>query len=130
MIALDLRIHWRIIRLAKLVSCLVLPSNQTLLEGPSLSLTLARAPNLVFHPTPTAAKIKGCRVIAIAGSEEKNRWLRETCGIDETLNYKDPNFKAYFRKKVGYCKPISLFDVILSVCLVTRADNGILHGVC
>lgn len=34
------------------------------------------------------ARIKGCRVVAIAGSDEKNRYLRDELGVDATINYK------------------------------------------
>ena len=34
------------------------------------------------------AKIKGCRVIGIAGSDEKNQYLRDEIGVDVTINYK------------------------------------------
>ena len=34
------------------------------------------------------AKIKGCRVIGIAGSEEKCRWIQEELGFDGAINYK------------------------------------------
>jgi NADPH-dependent curcumin reductase CurA len=34
------------------------------------------------------AKIKGCRVVGIAGSDEKSRYLREELGVDFTINYK------------------------------------------
>lgn len=34
------------------------------------------------------AKIKGCRTVGIAGSDEKNRYLREEIGVDATINYK------------------------------------------
>jgi NADPH-dependent curcumin reductase CurA len=34
------------------------------------------------------AKIKGCRVVASAGSDEKVRWLREEAGVDAAFNYK------------------------------------------
>lgn len=34
------------------------------------------------------AKIKGCRVVGSAGSEEKIAWLSEEAGIDAALNYK------------------------------------------
>ena len=34
------------------------------------------------------AKIKGCRVIASAGSDDKLQWLKDECGVDETINYK------------------------------------------
>jgi NADPH-dependent curcumin reductase CurA len=35
------------------------------------------------------AKIKGCRVVASAGSEEKLRWLRDEAGVDAAINYKE-----------------------------------------
>jgi NADPH:quinone reductase len=34
------------------------------------------------------AKIKGCRVVGIAGSDEKNKYLREEIGVDAAINYK------------------------------------------
>jgi len=33
------------------------------------------------------AKIKGCRVIGIAGGSEKWQWLKERCCVDETIDY-------------------------------------------
>lgn len=37
------------------------------------------------------AKIKGCRVVGIAGSDEKCSWLTEELGFDTTINYKTQN---------------------------------------
>jgi NADPH:quinone reductase len=34
------------------------------------------------------AKIKGCRVVGIAGSDEKNRYLTEELGVDVAINYR------------------------------------------
>src|SRR5438552_1486583 len=34
------------------------------------------------------AKIKGCRVIGSAGSDEKLAWLRQEAGVEHTINYK------------------------------------------
>jgi len=34
------------------------------------------------------AKIKGCRVIGIAGGAEKCAWLRDQCGLDAAIDYK------------------------------------------
>lgn len=34
------------------------------------------------------AKIKGCRVVGIAGGEEKCRYVRETLGFDDCIDYK------------------------------------------
>jgi NADPH:quinone reductase len=39
------------------------------------------------------AKIKGCRVVGIAGSDEKNAYLTDELHIDETINYKTANVK-------------------------------------
>jgi hypothetical protein len=34
------------------------------------------------------AKLKGCRVIGSAGSDEKVKWLQDECGVDVAINYK------------------------------------------
>ena len=34
------------------------------------------------------AKIKGCRLVGVAGSDEKNRYLRDELGADAVVNYK------------------------------------------
>lgn len=43
-------------------------------------------------------KIKGARVLAIAGSDEKLQWLKEL-GCDVVLNYKAADFKEKFDKE-------------------------------
>lgn len=47
-------------------------------------------------------KIKGCRVVGIAGSSEKCAWLKDI-GYDVALNYKSPTFRDEFLEatKVG-----------------------------
>lgn len=42
------------------------------------------------------AKLKGARVVGIAGSDDKVQWLKEL-GCDEALNYKDPEYAAKFK---------------------------------
>lgn len=42
------------------------------------------------------AKLRGCRVVGIAGSEEKCEWLKKDLGFDAALNYKSENFKKEF----------------------------------
>jgi NADPH-dependent curcumin reductase CurA len=44
------------------------------------------------------AKLKGAKVLGIAGSQDKVTWLKEL-GCDEALNYKDANFASDFRAK-------------------------------
>ena len=44
------------------------------------------------------AKIKGCRVVGIAGSDDKCAWLVNELGIDAAINYKTQNVAAELRK--------------------------------
>lgn len=39
------------------------------------------------------AKIKGCRVVGIAGSDEKNRYLTAELGVDQVINYKTADIR-------------------------------------
>ncbi|KAI0516707.1 hypothetical protein F5B22DRAFT_176444 [Xylaria bambusicola] len=39
------------------------------------------------------AKLRGCRVVGIAGSDEKCDWLKNELGFDAALNYKKDTFK-------------------------------------
>jgi len=45
------------------------------------------------------AKIHGCRVVGIAGSDEKNTYLEKELGFDATINYKTENVKASLKEK-------------------------------
>lgn len=47
-------------------------------------------------------KIYGAKVIGIAGTEDKCRWLTEGLKIDAALNYKNPSFREEFKKTVGH----------------------------
>lgn len=40
------------------------------------------------------AKIQGCRVVGIAGSDDKCKWLTETAGFDAAINYKSEDVGA------------------------------------
>ena len=42
------------------------------------------------------AKLKGAKVLGLAGSDEKVAWLKEL-GCDDALNYKDPEFTQKFK---------------------------------
>lgn len=44
------------------------------------------------------AKLQGCRVVGVAGTPEKCRWLTEELGFDAAINYRDGDLKeAYGR---------------------------------
>lgn len=40
------------------------------------------------------ARLRGCRVVGIAGGEEKCTWLREACKLDDVIDYKTEDVKA------------------------------------
>ena len=42
-------------------------------------------------------KMRGARVIGIAGADDKCQWLKEDLGFDDALNYKDPDFRKKFK---------------------------------
>lgn len=44
------------------------------------------------------AKIKGCKVIGFAGSDEKCKWLENEKGFDKAINYKNANVEEELRK--------------------------------
>eukprot|EP01116_Phalansterium_solitarium_P020956 TRINITY_DN6362_c0_g1_i1.p1 TRINITY_DN6362_c0_g1~~TRINITY_DN6362_c0_g1_i1.p1 ORF type:complete len:341 (+),score=64.48 TRINITY_DN6362_c0_g1_i1:730-1752(+) len=44
------------------------------------------------------AKIKGCRVVGIAGSADKCKWLVDTCGFDAAINYKTQSVPEELKK--------------------------------
>lgn len=54
------------------------------------------------------AKLKGARVLGIAGNEEKVRWLKEGLGFDDALNYKDAEFAGKFKEATKVCLSLSL----------------------
>ena len=46
------------------------------------------------------ARIKGCRVVGIAGSPEKCAWIKDVVGVDEVINYKTDDLNEKFAE---YC---------------------------
>ncbi|MEO1028845.1 MAG: NADP-dependent oxidoreductase [Pseudomonadota bacterium] len=52
------------------------------------TLVVSAAAGAVGSMVGQIGKIQGCRVVGIAGSDEKCRWLTETAGFDAAINYK------------------------------------------
>ena len=44
------------------------------------------------------AKIKGCRAVGIAGSDEKNQYLTTELGVDAAVNYKSPEMSQALKQ--------------------------------
>lgn len=73
------------------------------------------------------AKIKGCRVVGIAGGPEKCGWLRDTCGLDGVIDYKSENL----RDRISELCPdgVDLFyDNVGGETLQAAIDNMAKHG--
>lgn len=73
------------------------------------------------------AKLKGCRVIGIAGGEEKCRWLVQACGIDAAIDYKIESV----RERLAELCPggIDIFyDNVGGEILQAAVDNMARHG--
>lgn len=70
-------------------------------------------------------KIKGCRVVGIAGSSEKCAWLKEI-GYDVALNYKSPTFREEFLEatKVGFVALLISVTIGLLTFLCCRVGKN------
>ncbi|KDQ15908.1 hypothetical protein BOTBODRAFT_130652 [Botryobasidium botryosum FD-172 SS1] len=66
------------------------------------TLVVSAAAGAVGSVVCQIGKLKGARVIGLAGSEDKCAWLRKEIGVDHALNYKDKDFAKEFVDKVGY----------------------------
>ncbi len=68
---------------------------------PGETVVISGAAGAVGSMAGQIARIKGCRVVGIAGSDEKVRWLTEELGFDAAFNYKTtPNL---YRKLLTLC---------------------------
>lgn len=56
------------------------------------TVVVAAATGPVGATVGQIAKLKGCRVIGIAGGAEKTRYARDELGFDEAVDHRDPNF--------------------------------------
>ncbi len=55
---------------------------------PGETLVVTGAAGAVGSLAGQIGKIMGCRVVGIAGTDEKCRWIKETLGFDEAINYR------------------------------------------
>ena len=58
------------------------------------TLVVTAAAGAVGSIVGQIGKIKGCRVVGIAGSNEKCRWITETLGFDAAINYKTEDVRG------------------------------------
>ena len=61
------------------------------------TVVVSAAAGSVGHTVGQIAKLKGCHVVGVAGSDPKCRILADELGFDAALNYKGPDFREAFK---------------------------------
>lgn len=61
---------------------------------PGETLVVSAAAGATGSIVGQIGKIQGCRVVGIAGSDEKCKWIKDDLGFDAAINYKHPDWKA------------------------------------
>src|SRR4051794_24477701 len=64
---------------------------------PGETVVVSAAAGSVGHMVGQIAKLKGARVVGVAGSDEKCRMLTDQLGFAAAVNYKDPEFRSAFK---------------------------------
>lgn len=64
---------------------------------PGRTVVVSAAAGSVGHMVGQIAKRHGCRVVGVAGSDEKCRLLVDELGFEAAVNYKAPDFRDQFR---------------------------------
>jgi NADPH-dependent curcumin reductase CurA len=65
---------------------------------PGETLVVSAAAGAVGSLAGQMGKIKGCRVVGIAGSQEKCRWITESLGFDAAINYRTEDVADALRR--------------------------------
>ena len=65
------------------------------------TVVVSAAAGSVGHLAGQMAKISGCRVVGVAGSDAKCRLLTEELGFDASVNHRSPDFRGEFREACG-----------------------------
>ncbi|MBI1238734.1 MAG: zinc-binding dehydrogenase [Alphaproteobacteria bacterium] len=66
---------------------------------PGETVVVSAAAGAVGMIVGQIAKIKGCRVVGIAGSDEKCRWVVKDLGFDACINYRSENVEAALKRE-------------------------------
>ncbi len=73
------------------------------------------------------ARLKGCRVIGVAGGEEKCRWLLESCRLDEAIDHRHESVAARLRALCPDAIDL-FFDNVGGAVLEAAIANMATHG--
>lgn len=78
---------------------------QILAPKPGETLFVSGAAGAVGSLVCQLGKLRGMRVIGSAGSKEKCDWLKEECGVDVAINYRDHKTAAELTKALAAAAP-------------------------
>jgi NADPH-dependent curcumin reductase CurA len=73
------------------------------------------------------ARIKGCRVVGIAGGAEKGAWLKDALGFDEAVDYRSTEFKRQLRAACPDGIDVYFDNVggdVFEACLFAMRNHG------
>ncbi len=73
------------------------------------------------------AKLRGCRVVGIAGSDDKCAWLTQDLGFDVALNYKSKTFRKDFAAATPDYVDV-YWDNVGGEILETALDRAKMHA--
>lgn len=94
---------------------------------PGETLVVSAAAGSTGSVAAQIGKIKGCRVIGIAGGRQKCDWLRDVCRLDATVDYKSEPVSARLRELCPNGIDI-YFDNVGADILQAAIDNIAIHG--
>jgi NADPH-dependent curcumin reductase CurA len=94
---------------------------------PGETVVVSAAAGAVGSIVGQIAKLKGCRAVGLAGSDEKCRWITEELGFDVAINYKTQDVASAL--KAACPKGIDVYfdnvgGTILDACLKQMALGG------
>ena len=94
---------------------------------PGETVVVSAAAGSVGSLVGQIAKIKGCRVVGIAGGEAKGRWLVDELGFDAAVDYKAGNLRAQLKEACPGGIDVYFDNVggdIFETCLFAMSNFG------
>jgi NADPH-dependent curcumin reductase CurA len=91
------------------------------------TIVISAAAGAVGSMVAQIAKLKGCRVIGIAGGREKCAWLLESCGLHGAIDYKSEDVAARLVDLAPHGADI-FFDNVGGELLQIVTEHMAIHG--
>jgi len=91
------------------------------------TLVVSAAAGAVGSIVGQLGKIHGCRVVGIAGSDEKCKWIKDDLGFDAAINYKHPDWKEQLTAATPKGVDIN-FENVGGAVMQAVLDRMNLHG--